>query len=681
MPFGPPGVGKTALYHRLIDKEPPGTPASQYSCGSGTPSTDILEPPKMIKVTMQLSELPSQVLTAGNGIWHEIEGFNEQVNSWLKTVELHVSQQNTCSGSFSEEATDGSFSEEATDGSFSFAAQMSQSSSYDFVTEALDSQDIDTIHPLNNSSVIFYTDTGGQPEFQEVLPALVAGPMMFLLVFNLSCGLEKPYDVIYRSQYEEKKVYESLYTVKEVFMECLASIASHCRGVAKHDSITTPPISVLTLGTHKDLVKEEDIQKCNKTLKDTVENTSLYKENVIEYNDPPDQLIIPVDNYAADKNDVTLVRNVIERVIKRAPNQFSVTFPVPWLFFQLFLISLKQSTISYSECKMNAKEFNILPKDLFNCLFFLHHKVGTIRYYGEIKELKDIVIIKPAIIFKAITNLITSTFNIQNVGSFELTTFQQYGLLKETTIREKLKSTEITPLQFVALLKHLCILGPSHNELLGDYFLPCALVHEPKAPESSQESSSLLDSKQALLISFEGGFVPKGVFSGILAFLCQQKWKIQLIERKPQLYRDQASFFVGCNGYIVTIKDTACFLEVYVANEEANSSDEYEFCENIGNTLQEGLKNVCIVRQYNESFQFGFYCQLKNHYKNKQKHVALINTYNSVSACCQNSNQSFGIEKFPHAIKRWFYEESEAPSQSKASSNDISEGMIVHILI
>ena len=674
MPFGPPGVGKTALYHRLVGEKPPGIPASQESCGSGIPSTDILEPPKMIQVTMP-SKSPPHVLVSEDGTWQVITGFDEQVTLWLKTVEEKSQQFRQ----FKKHRLSYVSEKEATDGS---SSQQSQSSSFDFVEEALEGKDINAIDPLHNSSIIYYTDTGGQPEFQEVLPALVAGPMIFLLVFNTSCGLDKSYEVAYQSPTEKKLLYKSSFTVKEVFMQCLQSIASYrssiSRGVAKHDNITPPPISVLTVGTHKDLVKEEDIQKCNKTLKDAIENTSLYKENVIEYNNPPDEVIIPVDNYSTD-NDATLVRKVIERVIKRTPkSRYSVTLPVPWLALLLFLNSLDESTISYEDCQTKAEEdFKILPEDLLKCLFFLHHKVGTIRYYEEIKELKDIVIIKPAIIFSAITNLITSTFNTENVGSFELTTFQQYGLLKEATIREKLKSTEITPLQFVALLKHLCILGPTHDELLGDYFLPCALVHEPKAPQSSP----LFDSKQAVLISFEGGFVPKGVFSGILAFLCQQKWKIQLIERKPQLYRDQASFFVGCNGYIVTIKDTACFLEVYVANEEANISNENEFCENISSTLQEGLKNVCIVRQYNESFQFGFYCQLKNHYKNKQKHVALINTYNSVSACCQNSNQSFGIEKFPHAIKRWFYEESEAPSQSKASSNDISEGMIVHILI
>ena len=32
---------------------------------------------------------------------------------------------------------------------------------------------------LRNSVAVFYTDTGGQPEFQEILPSLVGGPTFF----------------------------------------------------------------------------------------------------------------------------------------------------------------------------------------------------------------------------------------------------------------------------------------------------------------------------------------------------------------------------------------------------------------------------------------------------------------------------------------------------------------------
>ena len=38
---------------------------------------------------------------------------------------------------------------------------------------------------LENQRTIYFTDTGGQFEFQEVLPAIISGPSIFLLVFML----------------------------------------------------------------------------------------------------------------------------------------------------------------------------------------------------------------------------------------------------------------------------------------------------------------------------------------------------------------------------------------------------------------------------------------------------------------------------------------------------------------
>ena len=80
---------------------------------------------------------------------------------------------------------------------------------------------------LKDTLTIFYTDTGGQPEFQEVLPALVAGPTIFVLMFNLAKCLGARYTVTYRTSNEESNSYMSSFTVKNVFMQCLSSIASY----------------------------------------------------------------------------------------------------------------------------------------------------------------------------------------------------------------------------------------------------------------------------------------------------------------------------------------------------------------------------------------------------------------------------------------------------------------------
>ena len=634
MPFGPPSVGKTALYHRLVDKTPPGIPATRENYGGGIPSTDFLE----IQKSVQIEQSQDRTLLEENGTWQET---HEEAAIWTKTVAERKRERER---EFSFYYDD-----------FDFDAGYSQMVS-DVLSVALKKSDVRDAKALKNSVLIYYTDTGGQPEFQEVLPAFVVGPTMFLLVFNLLHGLKRIYNVTYQSPTQTNLQilpYSSSFTVEEVLMQCLSSIASY-----RHSNEAA--LSVSVVGTHKDLVKDEEVQKLDEILQRSVKNTLLYDDDVIEYHSE-DQLLIPVNNYSED-NDAILVRNVIKRVIKKG--NYSVQLRTTWLALQLCLQHLNKSLVSYEECQEIAKKCNICSKELPDCLFFLHNKIGTIRYYTEVEELRDIVIVNPGIIFKAINELITSTFNIENVSKCELDKFKHYGLLKESTVAKILDGKEMSSSKFLALLKHLCILGPTHDKSYGDYFLPCALVHIPEDKEFSPTSLPIL-------ISFEGGFVPKGIFSSMLAFLCQNKWRIQHKCQIPQLYRNQASFYIGSSDYIVTIKATAHVLEIYVAN----SLDETHFCQNIRDTLQKGLQSVCSVLKYNKSFAFGFYCELEHESKSEQKHVALIETHNSLTATCKNSNQKFAIEKFPHAMKRWFFDESEPSSQSQ--SHDLNEGTFV----
>ena len=115
-----------------------------------------------------------------------------------------------------------------------------------------------------------------------------------------------------------------------------------------------------------------------------------------------------------------------------------------------------------------------------------------------------------------------------------------YGLITKSYIEDVFSGhkLEISFEAFLALLKHLYILGHSHDTKHGDYFFPCALVH---APESDDTSSSV----DQLLLLFGCGFVPKGFFSSLFAFLCQRKWEIERSSKyKPCIYRNEASFLL-----------------------------------------------------------------------------------------------------------------------------------------
>ena len=466
---------------------------------------------------------------------------------------------------------------------------------------------------LSNSLTIFYTDTGGQPEFQEVLPAVVAGPTIFLLIFSLFNGLDSLYEVKYEpSPLDGYQAYESSFTVRQVLMQCLASIASYHNAQSRDFLKSTntanlklqpPPVKIFTIATHKDLVDSKMIEEIDADLKESVADTVFEDSNLIEpFSDK--SMIIPVNNYASEDGNV--VRNVIERVIRREESDFQITIPVPWLGVEIALRQRDSSTISYSECLDVAKKFNIPQHELPDCLWFLHYKTGSIRYYGErVTMLENVVIIKPAIIFATITEFITSTFVLKKVRPNIWQNFRTRGLFKTSEVRrifgKHKKELELLSFdQLLALLQHLNILSKAYD-FDFDYFLPCALVHVDPSKDDS------LTANTVLLVLFKGGVVPKGVFSGSLAVLVEKKWIIKRDHnRQPLLFRNQATFFVNSLKCSVTFTSKLNFISVGVNFEDEPSS---QASSRIRKVLEASLSNVCKILQYAaDIWHFGVYC-------------------------------------------------------------------------
>ena len=116
----------------------------------------------------------------------------------------------------------------------------------------------------------------------------------------------------------------------------------------------------------------------------------------------PGKLIFPIDN--TQDTNVQHLRRILEDIIyKRFPRQ---SLPAPWLLFEIALRKAGVKILTMKECQKIAKCYGITSKkELKKALQFLHH-VGTVRYYPEVKEVKNLIICDLQILFDAITNLI-----------------------------------------------------------------------------------------------------------------------------------------------------------------------------------------------------------------------------------------------------------------------------------
>ena len=160
--------------------------------------------------------------------------------------------------------------------------------------------------------LVYLTDTGGQIEFQELLPVLVTGPSLFFLVFRLDHNLDKRFTVEYvRPNGTLSEPYQSTFTVKEALLQSLASIASMVIYINRGGEQVPLEPQVYFVGTHKDMVSDQEIDRIDRALRDLVTTTGLYRKGIIQFG-TESRMLLAVNNLSDDDSDVQLVRAALE---------------------------------------------------------------------------------------------------------------------------------------------------------------------------------------------------------------------------------------------------------------------------------------------------------------------------------------------------------------------------------
>ena len=497
---------------------------------------------------------------------------------------------------------------------------------------------------LKQALNLYFTDVGGQPEFQEVLPAIIAGPSIFFIVFKLPDGLHQKYRVQYVESLSRKSItYESSFTVLESILQSLASIASMCSYVSRNNSELVPiKPKVVLVGTHKDKAEAKHVQKVQRELKEVLAGTEYYKEGIVRFASR-DEPALTINNLSDDETDADNIRRLVED-IARDP-AFTVSVPAPWLALLLSLRLVESSIVSYEECRRMANDCGIDgDEELKEALWFLHTKLGVIRYFHEIPELSDIVICDPQVIFDKITALISRTFTFEETKDPSVEDeFSDMGKFPVRIIDE-ISSHSNEPLskkQLVILLKHLRIIAPIYEDdqqqqSPSHYLVPCVLSHAPvidikstskgntpviiqkiikifkKRPRPVTESALVIPS---LCILFKCGYCPKGMFGALIADLMNPastslRWRLL----DDAIYRDQVSFNVGREHHIVRISFLITFLEVCISanTDHARSVQQRNakaVCNDIRLELEQSLVSVSRTLQYGRGahYFFGFH--------------------------------------------------------------------------
>jgi len=702
---GHPQVGKSTLLGRLTGQQPSVTPnlhdtsieSQAVQVRDSTPitsSTGVAE--NIIQVTVKMKMVVAKSLQPGL-VWEVITYDVEAIDLLKAVTKAHIggkvllelpASENTIKHDNSESAKTSSASASLSSKSDSQSDNTAHSGLQPFFQfrkpggvstsaaiipgfkppleifkEALKNQRWGEVEAfLTDSLTIYFTDTGGQPEFQDVLPALIAGPSLFFLVFKLTDDLNQKYRVRFvRSPTQETMPYESSFTVKEALLQSLASIASTCT-YASYKSTKTVAIEpkVVLVGTHEDLASEGQIKAIQQEMKDTLKQTEYYRKNVIEFASE-DEPVVTVNNISSDGMDAQKIRRIVE-CIARHPS-FHIEVPLPWLVLSLALRCLQVPIISYEQCLSIASECGIDSRgELDEALWFLHTKVGVLRYFKNVKELSDVIILDLQLIYGNITELISSTFVFKQAGPYAAQQFKEIGMFSLSTIEELTRTSTVSAdhlssVKLVNLLEHLHIIAPI-RDAGGDvtrYFMPCVLSHAAISAITTGEECYGIP---ALLVTFRCGYCPKGVFSALIVNLIsnhniEEAWHI----KEDTVSRNRVMFEVGREFHAISITSHATHLEISVHATTRASADKlqtspHEVCYSIRHCIEEGIVAVSRCLHYNcdSSFNFGFYCTCQS-CSHERDHPAVCRHQDPCVVKCLQSGETYDI---PDINRIWF---------------------------
>ena len=497
----------------------------------------------------------------------------------------------------------------------------------------------------NTVKMITVLDTGGQPEYAMLLPAINSMPTINFVVHDLTKSLDEPVQVRYkRKGHCENPMYFLNYNNLDMIqlLMCLITDSQEQKPKEAPRCISIPKKSYIGfVGTHYDKVNNEVVQSFNKTLshvqKDRDCQSILSAENGI---------LFPVDNTTA--GDSEMEGNEVKRIRKRVEDLTNdmkpVELPITWMILELELQSIrindKKNYILYEEyeqiAKLNASITD--EKEMKACLKYFH-VLGIVLHFNDTEsteqskentkvntELNKWIIVDLQWLFTNLAKIMRLSLKLDFPEQSLKDKFTEQKLLAKELIEcEHIKLEDINQEEmkyFFSVLIHLKVITTvtigQDEKQVEYYYLPCAL---PSTMLYSDSCRFILS--EPLLIRFSSGFLPRGFFCSLVSYLLKKqrnfKWKDQLGNTSIKHYSNVITFRLPDKSFLC-LHDKIHYLEVQVRHYKRDVSLTYH--SKILPVLKDCFNTVCQqLRLDFKKLEYGFLCHASY---NSNDHMVVI---------------------------------------------------------
>ena len=406
--------------------------------------------------------------------------------------------------------------------------------------------DVPSGNPPEIWNLVTFLDTGGQPAFINMLPAVNSSAMITFIMLSMEDGVEgltKKVTVYGDGPEKYSLDYDHVDLVKMLFsMRKPKELHVFEQLLPERNTKYNKNCYLSLIGTKSDLC-EDSIQVADDMYQklEPVINQTIHKSSLIEVDG---NFFVPVSNCKAgtvDEDPIALkIRNRIHKCLEKRE---IIHIPIVWLILELEIQSRtkEESVISCNKIFKICEEYNLIADeaDIRTALQFFHH-IGIFLYYSsddsEMKNIADVVITDYQWVFKNLTQMVKAAKSNKHVTK----EFRLKGCLSRQVISyiDWKLGKNVDEKYFLKLLEKLAIISPTKTTDASDeYFMPCVL------PTFSLDSGN----EQQLLSSY-------GTKSKAEPLLMQL------------VYEESKSFYYDNHSYLLPIGVFCCLINQLLLN-------------------------------------------------------------------------------------------------------------------
>ena len=482
--------------------------------------------------------------------------------------------------------------------------------------------------------LLYMIDTGGHPEFMEIMPSLFHNSNMTVLVVNLAQSLDEcPPIALYVDGTAFKRPLLSALTIRQVLHQLACTLqAKRLTNAGRQQS------KVSIIGTHRDCVEDrlsETLAAVNKELKNLF--LPMMEDELIVYRSC-DEIIFPVNLLNPDDQDEKVLELIRQKIIDADIGE-RAEIPVSFfLFEQEAILYAKEKkgkdrqvmVLSFDECVQVGARLK-MSQEVVQAALIYFHRHNIFLYFQHV--LPNLVFLSPQVPLDFVNATVALSYKVKS-GGLPAVLAKYERFCKEGIITEEMlcdKSLQLSdcfipgiyePQHAIKLFLHTYTIAqlsteeslantqqpPTHSSRLGqnastvrkkEYLMMSLLaaVHE----EDIQELLPLSSKVAPLVIHFSNCCVPNGCFGNVTSCLISAyNWKLCRTEQtSPECLAH--NIVKLCDPMLpVTITMVNCtrHLEIYVNMDKVEEKDVKTFCLNIRRKIFAAVDKVFDVMRF-----------------------------------------------------------------------------------